>query len=125
MQAGIDKLNIGWAANSYNFNRGINNHIRKAIKSGDSLVIKKKDICHDGNNFSVYELYKENNDKPIGELAGKTALALGFHQEISGFVVNEVVVWSYEDTCKSDEKTIQTTPSNGVRKQKNKDISIW
>ncbi|MCD8080338.1 MAG: ATP-dependent helicase [Bacteroides sp.] len=106
VQAGIDKLNIGWAANEHNFNRGINLYIRDNIRSGDSLIVRKRTVSHNGSTFDVYELFKENERTPIviGSLSTGCVKSFMGHQEVSGFVVNEVVAWSYEETCKADVK---------------------
>ena len=101
VQPEIKKLKIGWAAKSYNYNSGINNFINTSIKSGDFVFVKRRIVPYNGSQFIVNELFKENSNKAIGELAGNTNI-LGVHSLVSGFVVNEIVVWSYEDTCKFD-----------------------
>jgi len=98
----IGKLKIGWAAKEYNFiSRKVNDYIKSSIKSGDIIVIKKRTVPNNGNPFVVNELFKTNSNVPIGELAGKTNI-MGLHEELSGFVVNEVVAWSFQDTCDHD-----------------------
>jgi ATP-dependent DNA helicase RecQ len=97
----IKKLKIGWAAKAYNFNRGVNNYINTSVKSGDFIFIRRRIVPFNGNHFVVYELLKENTIIPIGELANN-ANVVGNHQALKGFVVNEVVVWTYEDTEKFD-----------------------
>lgn len=101
VQPEIKKLKIGWAAKAFNFRGGVNSYINASIKSGDFVFVRKRIVPHNGTHFIVHELLKENTTRPIGELAGKANI-VGDHQTISGFVVNEVVVWSYEDTCKFD-----------------------
>ncbi len=103
VQPGIKKLKIGWAAKAFNFNGGVNSYINTSIKSGDFVFIKRKAILYNGKTFVVHELLKENTTRPIGELAGNVNI-IGDHQNVSGFVVNEVVVWTYEDTCKFDSE---------------------
>ena len=51
----------------------------------------------------VYELFKANTNSPIGELAGNANI-MGQHCNLSGFVVNEVVAWSFKDTCDHDNE---------------------
>lgn len=100
----ISKLKIGWAAKSYNFCvRRVNDYIKNSIKSGDFVFVKKRIVPHNGNTFVVHELFKLNTSNAIGELARDSNI-LGQNEKISGFVVNEVVVWSYEDTCKYDNE---------------------
>jgi ATP-dependent DNA helicase RecQ len=101
VQPEIKKLKIGWAAKAFNFNGGVNNYINASIKSGDFVFVRKREVIHTTGQFVVYELFKENTNRPIGELAGNTNIIRN-HSQVSGFVVNEVVVWSYEDTCKFD-----------------------
>jgi ATP-dependent DNA helicase RecQ len=97
----IKKMKIGWAAKAYNFNLGVNDYINTSIKSGDFVFIRKREVSYNGNHFVVHELLKENTSTPIGELANNSNV-LGNHQVLTGFVVNEVVVWTYEDTVKFD-----------------------
>jgi hypothetical protein len=101
VQPEIKKLKIGWAAKDFNFNRGINNYINSSIRSGDFINVKKRIVTHNGAHFTVNELRKENTNKSIGELASNANI-VGKHQSVSGFVVNEIVVWTFEDTCKFD-----------------------
>jgi ATP-dependent DNA helicase RecQ len=101
VQPEIKKLKIGWAAKAFNFNGGVNNYINTSVKSGDFVFVRRKVVTHNGGRFVVHELLKENTTRPIGELASNANI-LRDYQTISGFVVNEVVVWTYEDTCKFD-----------------------
>jgi len=100
----ISKLKIGWAAKSYNFcNRRVNDYIKSSIKSGDFVFVKKRIVPYNGSSFVVHELFKLNTTNAIGELARDSNI-LGQNERVSGFVVNEVVVWSYEDTRKFDNE---------------------
>jgi len=103
VQPGIKKLKIGWAANAFNFNGGVNNYISTSVKSGDFVFVRRSVVPYQGNLFVVNELLKENTTIPIGELA-RNAIIVKDHQTVTGFVVNEVVVWTYEDTCKFDSE---------------------
>ena len=103
VQPEIKKLKIGWAAKSYNFNGGVNNYIKNSINSGDFVFVKKRDVLYNGTTFSVCELLKENTTRAIGELAGNSNIIQDYNI-VSGFVVNEVVVWSFEDTLKFDSE---------------------
>ena len=103
VQPEIKKLKIGWAAKSYNFNGGVNNYIKNSINSGDFVFVKKRDVLYNGTTFSVCELLKENTTRAIGELAGNSNIIRNYNV-VSGFVVNEVVVWSFEDTLKFDSE---------------------
>ena len=99
----IKKLKIGWAAKSYNFNRHVNKYINSSIKSGDFVFVEKRAVHNHGNPFNVFELFKEGTTRVIGELAS-TAVNFRNHQKVCGFVVNEVVVWTFEDTLKFDSE---------------------
>jgi ATP-dependent DNA helicase RecQ len=101
VQPEIKKLKIGWAAKAFNFNGGVNNYINTSVKSGDFVFVRKRVVPNNGNHFIVHELLKENTIRPIGELASNSNI-LRDHETVSGFVVNEVVVWTYEDTCNFD-----------------------
>jgi ATP-dependent DNA helicase RecQ len=101
VQPEIKKLKIGWAAKSFNFNGGVNSYINTSVKSGDFVFVRRRVVPYNGTQFIVHELLKENTTRPIGELAGNANIVTD-HQTVSGFVVNEVVVWSYEDSCKFD-----------------------
>lgn len=101
VQPEIKKLKIGWAAKAFNFNGGVNNYINTSVKSGDFVFVRRRVVPYNGNHFVVHELLKENTTRPIGELASNANIVRD-HQTVSGFVVNEVVVWTYEDTCKFD-----------------------
>lgn len=103
VQPEIKKLKIGWAAKTFNFNGGVNSYINTSVKSGDFVFVRRRVVPYNGTQFIVHELLKENTTRPIGELAGNANIVKN-HQTVSGFVVNEVVVWSYEDTCKFDSE---------------------
>jgi RecQ family ATP-dependent DNA helicase len=103
VQPEIKKLKIGWAAKAFNFNGGVNNYINTSVKSGDFVFVRRRVVLYNGNHFVVHELLKENTTRPIGELASNANIVRD-HQTVSGFVVNEVVVWTYEDTCKFDSE---------------------
>jgi RecQ family ATP-dependent DNA helicase len=101
VQPEIIKLKIGWAARAFNFNRGVNDIIHSSVKSGDSVFIRRRIVPNNGNPFCVNELFKDNIATPIGELANDANIMNG-NETVSGFVVNEVVVWTFEETCKYD-----------------------
>jgi RecQ family ATP-dependent DNA helicase len=99
----IKKLNIGWAAKTFNFNAGINKYINENIRGGDFLFIKRRIVPNNGNPFTVHEIFKDGSTRVIGELS-RDAGELLKHSEIRGLIVNEVVVWTYEDTIKFDKR---------------------
>jgi ATP-dependent DNA helicase RecQ len=100
----IKKLNIGWAASDFIFNNGRNNYIKSNIASGDFVEIRKlKRVKKDGTEFFVHEIFKVGAEKAIGQLS-KDAGKLLEHSHIKGLIVNEVVVWTYDDTVEFDKK---------------------
>ena len=100
----IKKLNIGWAASGFIFNSGRNNYIKTNIASGDLVEIKKiKRSKKDGTSFFVNEIYKVGTEIAIGQLS-KDAGKILEHKHVKGLIVNEVVIWSYEDTIDFDKK---------------------
>ncbi len=101
VQPEIKKLKIGWAAKAFNFNGGVNSYINTSVKSGDFVFVRRRVVPYNGTQFIVHELIKENTTRPIGELAGNANIVRD-HQTVSGFVVNEVVVWTFDDTLKFD-----------------------
>jgi ATP-dependent DNA helicase RecQ len=103
VQPEIKKLKIGWAAKAFNFKGGVNEFINSNIKSGDFILVKKRSVSYNGSVFTVNELFKSNSTKPIGELANHSNF-MNSHYSLTGFVVNEVVVWTYDDTCKFDSE---------------------
>src|SRR5690606_16026636 len=74
----IKKLKIGWAAKAYNFNNGVNSYIGSEIKSGDIVFIKKRVVPYNGTSFNVYEVFKENSTRPIGELSSHADFVQGY-----------------------------------------------
>lgn len=102
VEPGIKKLNIGWAAKPFNFANGINKYISENLKSGDFVFVKSHVVPNGGHPFTVYELFKEGSTKVVGELSRDAGELLN-HSQIKGLIVNEVVVWSYEDTLKFDK----------------------
>lgn len=103
MPPGIQKLKIGWAATAFNFSQGINEYINEHVKSGDSVSIRRVDRYANGNTFSIYQLCLDSTNRVIGELSSKAGL-VGDLITLNGYVVSEVVVWTYEDTCKYDQE---------------------
>ncbi|MBY5950540.1 UvrD-helicase domain-containing protein [Algoriphagus marincola] len=97
----LSKLIVSWAASDYNFNRkSINQGIKSKVRSGDAVYVKK----NVGEQYTFTELYHtEMDDYPIGSIS-KSSGRLKEYDLITGYVVNEVVVWTFEDSVKSDER---------------------
>jgi ATP-dependent DNA helicase RecQ len=91
----ISKLNIGWSAREFNFNNGINDYIKVNLKSGDLVSIKL--TVHGIHEF--YEIIDMAN-KTVGQLS----LAAGILRQngLKGFVINEIVQYSYSETLDYD-----------------------
>jgi RecQ family ATP-dependent DNA helicase len=105
VKPGFDKLKISWGAKQYNFDSGINSYIYNHVKNGDLVFVRKRIVHSTGSSFEVNELLieKDGVTKVIGELANDENIIKN-HHKLTGFVVNEIVVWSYEDTLKYDQK---------------------
>ena len=99
----IKKLKINWAAENYNFQKGVNSFIANTIKSGDPICLKKRTVPNNGNPFTVVEILIEGTNRVIGQLARNTNF-MGDHEIIRGFIVNEVIAWYYEDSVKFDSE---------------------
>ena len=122
-EPGINKLNIGWSAKEYNFKKGVNEYIKKNLKGGDELSIK---LTTNGG-FDFYEL-KDSKGYVVGQLSMPQGLA---HEEkfkkqavlrkdgLRGFVVNEIVQFSYEETLVSDIKNGTTYATNWCQEARN------
>ena len=99
----IKKLNIGWAASDYIFNRTNSfKFIKSHVKPGDLIEVKKlRKVKNDGTEFFVHEIFIEGSNISIGQLSRDAGNILN-HNHVKKLVVNEVVVWTYEDTQKFD-----------------------
>jgi len=86
----LSKLFISWSATNDVFNSNINDFIKTSVKSGDEILLTGKSIfC---------------NKKKIAHLSNAAFEKIPPVDTLKGFVVNEVVVWSYEDTIAYDKK---------------------
>jgi len=103
----LKKLNIGWAAefNSFNILR-INEYLKKEIKAGTSVKV------------SGMQIYNESG-KVIGKLSSKW-LGTKNTFDYKGYIVNEIVVWTYDDSVKSDEKNNTTFANNWCQEAREK-----
>jgi superfamily I DNA/RNA helicase len=64
VQPEIKKLKIGWAANAFNFNGGVNSYINTSVKSGDFVFVRRKVVTNNGNQFVVHELLTDVTQNP-------------------------------------------------------------
>ncbi|MEY4273820.1 MAG: ATP-dependent helicase, RecQ family protein [Bacteroidota bacterium] len=114
--AGLNKINIGWSAKEYNFNKNINTYIKNNLKSGDEVKIR---FTQNG----IYEFY-EIIDKS-GIVIGQLSQPQGSINEekyrrqaalrkngLKGFIINEIVHFSYLETLETDKKNETTYASN-------------
>lgn len=122
-EPGISKLNIGWAAKDFNYKKGVNEYIKSNLKSGDEVSIK----LTINKGFEFYEIVNSNG-RAIGQLSmpsdkphedeHKKQVALR-KDGLSGFVVNEIVQFSYDETLKSDEKNGTTFAKDWCQEARN------
>ncbi|WP_086539287.1 UvrD-helicase domain-containing protein [Algoriphagus antarcticus] len=97
---GLDKLILSWAAKEDNYRgKSINLIIKNHISSGDSVFVQKRV----SGQYTFYELHHEKLNKIVGSISSSASRIREFNR-VSGFVVNEVVVWTYEDSLRSDER---------------------
>lgn len=97
---GLSKLVVGFAAKDYNYNTvSINQKIKLQIKSGDPVLVQKKV----NGKHTFFELHHEILNIVIGSISSSAGRIKDFNK-VSGFVVNEVVIWTYEDSMRSDER---------------------
>ena len=86
----LQKLYISWAALQDIYTPNLHNYIRSSIKSGDVVSVRGKFIYH--NNVKVACLSSHAFDHIVRA------------ENLTGFIVNEVVAWSYQDTLESDSR---------------------
>jgi ATP-dependent DNA helicase RecQ len=104
----ISKLNIGWSAKDFSYNKGINDYIKINIKSGDLVSINL--TTHGLHSF--YEITDQS-----GIIVGQLSMPSGQPHEdkykkqealrkhgLKGFVINEIVQYSYSETLDYDAK---------------------
>ena len=94
----LSKLFISWSATSDAFNSRINDFIKTNVNSGAEISLIGKSIFY--NDIKIAHLSSVAFDKipPIDKLIG--------------FVVNEIVVWTFEETIASDLKNGTTYATN-------------
>ena len=122
-EPGISKLNIGWSAKEFNYRKGVNENIKRNLKSGDEVSIK----LTINKGFEFYELINSN-----GEAIGQLSMPSGKPHEdkykkqvalrkdgLTRFVVNEIVQFSYDETLKSDEKNGTTYAKDWCQEARN------
>ncbi|MBK8704167.1 MAG: ATP-binding domain-containing protein [Saprospiraceae bacterium] len=90
VKPGLSKLFISWSATNNAFNSKINDFIKTSVNSGDEISLTGKSVFHD--------------KKKIAHLSNAAFENIPLVDTLKGFVVNEVVVWSYEDTIAYDKK---------------------
>lgn len=86
----LSKLFISWAATNDAYNSEINEYIKSSVNSGDEITLKGKSVFH--------------NYIKVAHLSNAAFEKMPPSDTLNGFVVNEVVVWSYEDTIAYDRK---------------------
>jgi RecQ family ATP-dependent DNA helicase len=86
----LSKLFISWAALEGTFSTGLSNYLKNNIQPGDAISVNHKKVVHNG--------------KVVGFLSASAFEKLPPTPVLQNFVVNEVVVWSYEETKEADEK---------------------
>ena len=72
------------------------------MRSGDLVFINRK-VSNDGK-FVFHEVHHKNRNQIIGSIS-KNSEKIKNATRLDGFLVNEVVAWTYEDTIVFDSKT--------------------
>lgn len=85
----LSKMFISWAATEDKFSIGLMDYIKYNIKAGDKISLSKKFVIHNG--------------KTVGLLSNDGLEKNPDVEKFKDFIVNEVIVWSFEDTLKSDK----------------------
>jgi RecQ family ATP-dependent DNA helicase len=99
----LDKHVLNNNAKQFMFvSQNVNEYIKSSIKAGDLVSIHTKRVQHQGQQIAFKELI--HNGKVVGSVAVRAVPNLEHIETASDFVVNELVVWSYKDTCAFDEK---------------------
>src|SRR5690606_20537274 len=70
------------------------------VKSGDPVVVQKKV----NGQHVFFDLHHGTMGNNIGSISSTSAKDLSKFNRVPGFVVNEVVVWTYEDSQNSDRR---------------------
>ena len=99
--SGLEKLILSWSAREFNFKR-VNRFIKSEVRSGDLVFINRK-VSNDGK-FVFHEVHHKNRNQIIGSIS-KNSEKIKNATRLDGFLVNEVVAWTYEDTIVFDSKT--------------------
>ncbi|AFC23727.1 DEAD/DEAH box helicase [Saprospira grandis] len=93
----LDKIQLSWPANSYNFSKGVNDYIKKYIKVGDQVSIHFRQH----GNYLFRELI--HNDTAVAALS-KNAIRTTNNNTLLGYIVSEVIVYTLEDSKVYDAK---------------------
>ena len=96
----LDHYNIGYTAVGSNFS--INNYIENQVAINDPANIQYD------SRVNRYLIKHAANNRTIGCLAKENPIAKNMQEQkvtrLTGFFVSDIVAWTYQDTCKSDEK---------------------
>lgn len=80
----LNKLFISWGATQDIYSEELMNYIRNNVKSGDSITLSRKHVVHNGKIIGMLSNYGFERKPNVDNL--------------KGFIVNEVIVWSFEET---------------------------
>lgn len=99
----LNKHILNSNAKQYTFvTQRVNDYIKSNVKAGDLVAIHTKRVPYNGQEISFKELH--HNGKVVGSISTRAIPNLDHIESASGFVVNDVVVWSHKDTIDFDEK---------------------
>ncbi|CAA6824818.1 MAG: ATP-dependent DNA helicase RecQ [uncultured Sulfurovum sp.] len=92
----LDKLQISWSANSYNFKK--NKYIANFVNSGDLVQITTR--INKGDTFKELK----HNGETVGGIARGGIRNLNQINKLSGLIVSEVVIYTYKDSLDYDNR---------------------
>ncbi len=103
----LAKLFISWAATNDRFSPDLLSYLKTQIKSGDPISLQGKVVIHDNTTIGMLSTAGFDRTPNCAQL--------------KGFIVNEVVVWTYNETIENDRKEPADNKTKPIWKRKQPD----